>query len=388
MNSLGTVAHHWRQYWGGSSTPTTDVLTYSGRRDLKEITDVETPQFAVLKKCGSFLPINPVRILEYSEERHPESGRFTTSAYEWRGENYSPYPWTLAAAPEDPDMRDQVIIMAAANAAASDFDALTWAAEFGKTAAHLGSVGRRFNAFASDLARRAYRYSSAVRKAKRRGPWAIFQDLWLEARFAWRPYIYDVRGAVKALETLQNKYDINSGRGRLVQSLDASYDSGMIEVHPQIDKRVVETLVGERIYRGKSWCDFSSQNARAFGRDPLTTIYELTPYSFIVDYFVDVGGWVQTIIPRLSGRYRAHSYSYKTEYTLTQTVNSYGKAGATYDATPSKTVIKVREYVRWPTGIPVPPLLPQLTAARVTDIAAIFARGRADVFKILSGRGR
>lgn len=388
--SLAQNEHHWRLYFGGSETPSADVISYSGARKLKEIADVPTPNFSALKRCGAFLPINPVTIRENTETRLPSVGRSIAPGLEWRGAHYGPYPWTLTEKPYEEELIREVVLRAADKAASAHFDGLTFAAEFGKTVEHLAHTASRFNGLTRNLARRAVGLSTKpgrlAKKLKSKGPWAVFQELWLEARFAWRPLIHDVEDAQEAVKHLGDDFKYSKGTGFHGITINDSYDSGLLTVDPYVQKRVIETYTGNRIYRGASWVDFPGSFSNAVDGDVLRTGWELIPYSFVVDYFVDVGGWVNTLIPRLSGRYRGHQASIKTETTMTQEVHSYGINGATYEASPVKTVIEVREYIRFPSGVPFPPVLPRLDAAKYTDLAALFLKGKTDVFRILSRR--
>lgn len=356
------------------------ITSYSGEQEYKFIHDIVYPGFAALKRCGEFLPLNPAVISTIVTKHIAGVGTYDepVNGIHWEGGWWGELPWTLVEPPPDESAIESVVLTSAANAVAGEFDYLTFMAEFTKNVEYMRQVGSRFNGFTSNLAKAARRF--------KRNPWKAFTELWLEARYSVRPMIYDYRNAARAISSLGEDLKLSKGMGFEGENLSDSYDGGLVNQSIYSAYRITETLSGSRNYRGASWTSFDSRLARAFQADPLVTAWELVPYSFVVDWFVDIGGWVATIKPRLAGTYRGHQFSVKTVSSLTQAISRQGFNGATWAFSDTQTIIERREYTREPTGIPFPPLLPELTLPRVVDLAALFISGRDATRKILSRR--
>lgn len=129
----------------------------------------------------------------------------------------------------------------------------------------------------------------------------IAGDTWLEYSFGWKPLISDIDDAVKAIGRInENKF---------VQKLSASgkndrvnYDSGTNE-YPIADQFVTWIKVSSHIktdyqcqirgaVRVNSTVSKATANRELFGfswEQFVPTLWELLPWSFLVDYFTNIG---------------------------------------------------------------------------------------------------
>lgn len=126
-------------------------------------------------------------------------------------------------------------------------------------------------------------------------------DTWLEFSFGWKPLISDINDAIKAIGRLnENKF---------VQKLSAkgknekvNYDSGTNE-YPIADQFVTWIKVHQHIktdyqcqirgaVRVSTTTSKATANRELFGfswEQFIPTLWELVPYSFLVDYFTNIG---------------------------------------------------------------------------------------------------
>lgn len=121
---------------------------------------------------------------------------------------------------------------------------------------------------------------------------------WLELQYGWLPLISDVYEAAKAYESVTNGPRVGRARGSINKSStqDCSESPSLYHCYgTQKDKYMI-------IY------EFTEQMsaARQLGLvDPATVVWELIPYSFVVDWFLPIGSYLENLnqIPTLSGRF-------------------------------------------------------------------------------------
>lgn len=134
----------------------------------------------------------------------------------------------------------------------------------------------------------------------------IVQDTWLEYSFGWKPFVSDVEDACKALRRQQEL--LNNPPRKWIKSLRQSeaMHCGIVEdtahevTHPSglliWDHRSLTRYWVTIQYMAFVGLDLNALGARSlsenFGFKPqefIPTIWELIPYSFLVDYFSNIG---------------------------------------------------------------------------------------------------
>lgn len=126
----------------------------------------------------------------------------------------------------------------------------------------------------------------------------IWQDTWLEYAFGWAPLINDIYDGVKAYDKLYARprpYLRCTSQGKDVQdgSVSVTVDAcGIGQRGRQSTKTTQTALV---IYRGMCWTQddiwatSASQSLGFRAEDIPNAIWELTPWSFLIDYFTNIG---------------------------------------------------------------------------------------------------
>lgn len=143
-------------------------------------------------------------------------------------------------------------------------------------------------------------------KRRRRGSPAqkrkILADSWLEYQFGWRPLVSDIKNASQALVNLQYRalpftmvsatatadFDIpvpvqNLGAGRMAIFVSEKRFTKHVVV--------IRGVVNLNCRRGLA---MSSQNLGFRWDSFVPTVWELIPYSFLVDYFTNIGDIIQS----------------------------------------------------------------------------------------------
>lgn len=121
------------------------------------------------------------------------------------------------------------------------------------------------------------------------------QNLWMEARFGWRPTVYDAIGHAEALEkaftirqTARGTYPAYEESNTLsgIQYGSPYWNSGRCSVGWEINYMIQSFYkLGQTGDMRVDWGNFQH-----FGvLDPLGTAWELIPLSWMVDYFLNIG---------------------------------------------------------------------------------------------------
>jgi hypothetical protein len=221
-----------------------------------------------------------------------------TFAYEiWSGAIFSPdtypaLPSTSAKAENEARMK----FYRRAKEAQTAFRGLTTIGELRETLKMLRRPGRALRKGLDD-------YLGAVKKRTRRAKRSSYGDIvggtWLEHAFGWRPLLSDIKSAGEALNRRLNRfmghYTRVSGTGEeRTSSFDATlttYDDSWLQF---VFRRLHRTSVSVRYYgEVRSVCENPVEaDMRLFGtnfEEIVPTAWELIPYSFLVDYFTNIG---------------------------------------------------------------------------------------------------
>jgi len=314
---LDTLSYAYNQItWGGNpGNPwaVTSNNNYSGSfhsRLSEEMFDVESPNWLKLWTKG-IATVNPMEhcqtfyyrgVSDYLVKRVNRDGTAPNYYYTGSqssgtntiGDTESSSAWTY---PSQPSIDDSIIAEAILNCwskvSLSDTLVLAQAAELGKTLTFLISTFRR-----------ALKIIHDVKTLDLKGLWgelkpSELRQRYLEARYAIRPMMFDIRNTLKAFSNQEAKYktfrafmtDLEETSGSIIcrnvpgdYRIDGSYQA----------TRSLEVRTGVLAY---------VESLQAFYRfgcgDILQTAWELVPFSFIVDWFFQIGKLISAWSPKL-----------------------------------------------------------------------------------------
>ena len=117
------------------------------------------------------------------------------------------------------------------------------------------------------------------------------ESKWMEYRYAIMPLYYSVQDQLKLLKGLGNVYKTSRKSKKFSQSVVSPVDRSRkgIYTYTREDVSYKLTAVGKASYEPGS---IDKQLFDQIGLNPFQTAWELIPYSFVVDWFANVGDWV------------------------------------------------------------------------------------------------
>lgn len=370
----------------GAFTASASALTYSGSVTTKTITDVQTPGFQRLLRCGKFLPINPVTIETITETRYPGSCPHVFTSGGCVKSYYDPDDaWGYLAPgvslpPFDEDIVSYVTNAAIANCKSATWDALTFVGETKQTAEFVEDQIGRIKRAAMWIARKSRSRSKRTSTLAQRLD--LFGSLWLEYRYSWQTSVYDIRDATTALKRKLDSGELIDGRAQ--QTADLSESNTRVLTIGNGHQTVTDIIDGTRHYRGFAYSEVVNGARATFAFDPLVTSWELLRFSFVIDWLVDVNSYLQAVSPFSGCKLLASGCSVKDTYRQEQYVtttfdNPVGHSGeGTYS-----TKFEVERYTRFPSGISLPSWNPRLNSVRVVDLLSLIFGMRSAVQRIL-----
>jgi hypothetical protein len=199
---------------------------------------------------------------------------------------------------------------------------------------------------------------------------------WLEARYGWRTLYYDIVDMQEALANLDKK------KTRFRQSTGTTVtDEWVVETPNQLVAggvlyvTIIDRFTVSASLRGTVVADISPPS---FGFNPLTTGWEVIPFSFIVDWFVNVGQWLESLsfLVLSTQHYAAggHCITVERNYSYVDTGSVSGWTGTVSFESNYKRIYTKRT----PTSVSLNPLVKvPLDAFKITDLVSIVFQTKA-----------
>lgn len=231
--------------------------------------------------------------------------------------------WDKYVLAEYSNERDVALSKAWANVDISSIQALASLGELPETLHWMASLLKRMVGILDAFSRK--RVIRNLQKIARNGTSVIneMSDMWLELRYAVRPLVMEMQQAVEAWNAVLNKSDRFTARGfnRIDSTIETSTES-----------IALSSFIGATISRKRTLSanfragvlftidDNVNELRSVWGLDqPVETIWELIPFSFMIDWFFSIGHTISawTINPGL------HPLaSWITEEIIEETISS------------------------------------------------------------------
>lgn len=272
---------------------------------------------------------------------------------------------------------DYLVQKAAGDAYASGWDGLTFLAEIHKTRDLVRKGMARLIKVFQDP-------NSILKFFKKNGrDWRTMTRLsakeWLEYRYGWRILYYDILSIIEALETLDQKFSritrtagvTSTDQEVIVQDLSHSLRSGTLAINFQRTS-TLNWVLGTR---GVVTADIRPPKLQL---NAVVTAWELTTFSFIVDWFINIGGWLDALSYATITSKDSSSTGIKVKLTASADSVYTSKTGSKAACVTSVSgftgsATSQGEYsLRTPTSVPYVPLIKvNLDGLKVLDLSAI-----------------
>jgi hypothetical protein len=350
-------------YW--SESETTDYknngshiayYNFLKKESHKHMLGQDIPQYFARKAKGELLPLTPFSYFDMTGEVIGDLETwYSTSHYTYSKGRVFTSLWRLGEADletyyaeVDKTMLPIYVQKAASDAYSQGHDTLTFLVELKKSLALFGNLQERFRALlqAKNVARN-----------------------WLEYRYGWRILYYDVIDIQKTLANL------NGERERVSQHAGNSLPTRTVTDYDSVDwgwydiRWVAHTVLDVSL-RGSVVADFEPPK---FQFNPFVTGWELIKFSFIVDWFLNVGQWLQALsFAALATNYFAAT-GVKISATRYSGVDWMGNFQSGVTATTSMSGLSQASYtVRTPTSVDLSPQINvRLDVPKLLDIGAL-----------------
>jgi hypothetical protein len=367
---------------------------YISRHFSQEKSSDPVPGYREILAAGGILPITPYVVTKRTASGIPS--KFTEECYNevWpvsrvsKGDAHWVNELKVLSGSQVHDRRDEMLQAAAADAFSEGWQALVDLAESPKTVKMLWSAVTAFRD------RRQYILKKLLRKGKRPGRTKRqarlfvqeFYNTWMEARYGWRPMMYSANDAYQAIQSYLEPEKIRVKVRKTAPTVvnhTPSYwarwgNSTGAGTGPSQSEAIHTTTVKDR---GFFLGDVERSAAQGVDLNPLGTVYEIIPYSFVWDWFFNTADVLNAHFRRShftqsvmgTSRHIRDEFSLEFSSWNAGTADSYG----------GKFAAKAEHYERAPaTSIPWDhSFRPRVSPQKVVDIMAMLS-GLKDVSKM------
>lgn len=198
---------------------------------------------------------------------------------------------------------------------------------------------------------------------------------WLEARYGWRPLLYDIQDINEVLKSTIQHNSRQVARSRYSNNwTNTASDTIIVKWNGSLESWDVEQEINESIVTGTSAsiaADFFSKSQWQFNLP--RTAWETIPYSFVVDWVINVGQAIEALsLTTLADKYVA-SGGYYVQLTRDITENAVNFRNDYTGNISFKSNYTSTMKFREPTRVPI---LPQtrlrLNNYKVMDLISLF----------------
>jgi hypothetical protein len=224
--------------------------------------------------------------------------------------------------------------------------------------------------------------------------YATMANTWLEIRYGWQPVLNSIFDLAEFNRTKAKRFRVEGSKVHDVPPT-AYYDD--VQTDPEITGTGHYTAKYVCAFRGDYWVRDHElfDKGRLTPLNPASLLWELLPYSFVADWFVDIGGYLQNLESAMGAGvefirgYEVQMYVVNANTTLavSRRQTSPGSSIVTADVQGSLKDVRRRRLVLTDSPVPrFPSLKPELGwkrlisgAALITQILTRLPKSRSDL---------
>lgn len=290
--------------------------------ETKKTTDVVTPKFRQRVERGEIIN-NPFESWSVKRQHSLVGPAFKTSAHTWDYTHaYWPPPgsyltkWGVDFA----ESFSEACTEARARQASPDIDGIVEAAEARQTM-ELFRL-RTWNLVEQLRKERAYATRKGLGNLVSAG--RLFSNNWLMARYGIMPFVRLMHDALVVGPRIRTRRETARGAGPIVAG------SEIVETVTSSDSNYYDTWTVSRTWNVSTragilyeYDNFQNKWGFSLANVP-AAIWEATPWSFVVDWFLNTGDFIRALTPKLGTTELASWSGFHSEVRIVATRTSYG----------------------------------------------------------------
>lgn len=351
-----SAGHHWYHGISGSAVSAHSYYTGRYRGEKYSLNDVITPNWKILQSQGRIIN-NPVSSSKEIWNRWQDSFAFRytaglvteevlvdgygSAAFEY---DNSPYVFDEQATLVDTDFLEyKAKVDTLGSIVPPQALVHVTARELGKTIAMVANRARRIAECISIMrdpinpgtkykrllkAFGVTSYTRGIPRSPSKHSSSIHQ-LWLEWRYGWGPLVYDIEGLLKAAFVTRQEFNPRAtarGFAHDSQTRTRSFSFYYLNSPGLGSFTGTEQLLHEAVLRGYCLYDRNASQIgpNAFGVYSIPeSLWELTPYSFVIDKFVNIGNFLAAATPKVGVNYLASGFTKLDKKSYKRTITGY-----------------------------------------------------------------
>jgi len=142
---------------------------------------------------------------------------------------------------------------------------------------------------------------------------------WLELQYGWMPLLSDLHGSVEELQAGLTRQQTRKVTVRVSAEENRKTLGGYV---PQIQKDSYIEAYGKKTVKVVAYLRQESLAASRLGfTNPINLAWELLPYSFVIDWFIPIGNWLNSLDAGIGFQGVTGTVTTKVKYIST---NQYG----------------------------------------------------------------
>lgn len=348
--------------------------SYPSSRRYGVYTGRPTRHYHKAVKAGEMLPLNAYSRFDYRAKCSQSLATWANTSDGWSGHNgcwaSETLLWSLSIPPNGAigtlplvrgwgDLNSDALIIAAMADILPDLDALTTAVEARKTVQMVLNARRD----AKELIRTALRGGKHTVKAA--------SDAWMAWRYGWQTLGYDIQNCYEFLKEPAMNIVVSGQSGTSFSEESTESENLTWDYADVIHNK---SITCDQSFRARVIAKWHTQTLNAIA-DPAITAWESVPYSFVADWFVNVGDVLAAWKVRNSVSRMHASLGTKTTLRVVTDLLLTERSPRVGGGTASATEVYTSKD-RMPASIPslVPSFDVQLTYPRLLDAAAILSK--------------